>query len=132
MVYEHAGAKYTIISSGSELYDSLCVGKKLGMNVVSMPCFKLFSEQSADVRKEVLKVDRDHCIMIEPYVSYGNERFAARVIGLETYGLSAKYQDLQKFFGFDQAGIESKINKFVEDDNSGKPITNVYGWDCTY
>ncbi|CAL6042208.1 Transketolase [Hexamita inflata] len=79
-----------------------------------MPSFKLFSEQSKTYKQEVLKFNRENIIAVEPYVSFGLERFAEHVISIETYGASANAKDLAKFYGMDQEGIEKSVKAIMQ------------------
>jgi len=98
VVCENPDAKYTVIASGSEVEPCVKLAKDLGLRVVSMPSFSLFSEQPKEYQREVLKFDRDHIISVEAYVAFGMERFAGHSVSIETYGASAPAKDVAAYY----------------------------------
>ncbi|MCI0429823.1 MAG: transketolase, partial [Rhodospirillales bacterium] len=96
----------TIIASGSEVSIALDARDKLqaegiGTTVVSMPCWKLFDEQAAPYRDEVLGPGAIR-VAIEAASPFGWERYVGpngTAIGMTGFGASAAASDLYKHFG---------------------------------
>jgi transketolase len=89
-----------IIATGSELSMAMNVAKKLaGIRVVSMPCVEVFLAQSLDYQESVLPTSITRRVAIEAGAPDGWYRFARRVIGLSTFGLSAPYEQVFEALG---------------------------------
>ena len=97
-----------LLATGSEV--SLCVEaferlSKEGIKarVVSMPCWELFEEQSAQYRQSVLPAEVKRRVGVEVGVEQGWERYlgeSGRFIGMNRFGASAPAAALFKEFGF--------------------------------
>ena len=97
-----------LIATGSEVSLAVAAQETLAANgirarVVSMPCWELFAEQSADYRDAVLPRDVTARVAIEAGVTLGWHRWVGDrgvVIGLDRFGASAPGSVLAKQFGF--------------------------------
>src|SRR3989454_4252372 len=97
-----------LIASGSEL--SLAVeahGKLLAegirSRVVSMPSWEIFDHQTQEYRDSVLPPAVKARVAVEQASTFGWERYvgsSGHVIGMRTFGASARLQPLQEKFGF--------------------------------
>ena len=97
-----------LIGTGSEVY--LCIDayeqlKKDGIRarVVSMPSWELFERQNQDYREQVLPAAVTARVAVEQGVTFGWSQYAGTtgaVIGMNRFGASAPFQQLQKKFGF--------------------------------
>ena len=94
-------AQITLLASGSEV--SLCLQAQellessgIATRVVSMPCFELLCEQDSSYHKELFA---GKVLAVE--AARGNElyRFADSVLGLDSFGKSAKGEQLFTHFG---------------------------------
>ena len=94
-------AQITLLASGSEV--SLCLQAQellessgIATRVVSMPCFELLCEQDSSYHKELFA---GKVLAVE--AARGNElyRFADSVLGLNSFGKSAKGEELFTHFG---------------------------------
>lgn len=94
-------AQITLLASGSEV--SLCLQAQellessgIATRVVSMPCFELLCEQDSSYHKELFA---GKVLAVE--AARGNElyRFADFVLGLDSFGKSAKGEQLFTHFG---------------------------------
>lgn len=94
-------AQITLLASGSEV--SLCLQAQellessgIATRVVSMPCFELLCEQDCSYHKELFA---GKVLAVE--AARGNElyRFADFVLGLDSFGKSAKGEELFTHFG---------------------------------
>jgi transketolase len=97
-----------LIGTGSEV--SLCIDayvqlKKDGIRarVVSMPSWELFERQSHDYREQVLPAAVTARVAVEQGTTFGWSKYVGATgaaIGLDRFGASAPFQQLQKKFGF--------------------------------
>ena len=105
-------AQITLLASGSEV--SLCLQAQellessgVATRVVSMPCFELLCEQDCSYHKELFSG-----AVLGVEAARGNElyRFADFVLGLNSFGKSAKGEELFTHFGLSAENI-AKIAK---------------------
>ncbi|MBI3650621.1 MAG: transketolase [Acidobacteria bacterium] len=97
-----------LLASGSEV--PLCIeayetlkAEGIKARVVSMPCWELFEQQSADYQERVLPKAVTARVSVELGVTLGWERYVGDTgakIGLTTFGASAPIKDLLTYFGF--------------------------------
>lgn len=94
-----------LMASGSEV--ALCIdayerllSEGVRARVVSMPSWELFERQSEEYRNQVLPPDVAARVSVEQASTLGWARYAARNIGMRTFGASAPLKELQKKFGF--------------------------------
>lgn len=108
----------TILATGSEVSIALKAQEKLRTQgievaVISMPCWKLFDEQSQNYQKEILG-DAPR-IAIEAAVRFGWDRYLRHedvFIGMPSFGASAPAEDLYRHFGITaEAVIEAVKHK---------------------
>ncbi len=112
---------FSILASGSEVALALEVhellkSRGIASRVVSVPCFELFEEQSADYRSEVL--GSGPRVAIEAGVRQGWDRYIGDggiFIGLDHYGASAPGEILAEKFGLTAPSIvEDQILPWLE------------------
>ena len=104
---EKSGPDAILMGTGSELHLAVNAQKELkskgiDVRVVSMPCWELFAQQSDEYKRSVLPSTVTNRIAVEAGSSFGWERFVGAegtVIGIDTFGESAPYQELYKHFG---------------------------------
>jgi len=97
-----------LLATGSEV--SLCLaaaeqleaqGRKV--RVVSMPCWRLFEEQSQEYRNQVLPPSVGARVSVEAAATLGWDRYVGptgKMIGMHRFGASAPAKDLFRKFGF--------------------------------
>ncbi|WIA28602.1 hypothetical protein OEZ86_011142 [Tetradesmus obliquus] len=96
-----------IIGTGSELPMAVEAAKKLEaegkkVRVVSMPCWELFAEQSAEYKESVLPKAVTVRVAVEAGSSFGWERYIGqngKFIGIDDFGASAPADILYAKFG---------------------------------
>jgi transketolase len=97
-----------LMGSGSEV--SLCLeaherlkAEGIRSRVVSMPCFSLFAREAESYRNEVLPPSVRARVAVEQGATLGWERYVGldgEIVGMQTFGASAPFKDLQRHFGF--------------------------------
>lgn len=113
IVKEVKKADYILLATGSEVslaleVSELIESKGFNAKVVSMPSEFLFERQSEEYKKNVLSC-KDKTIAIEMGSSHGWYKYADKVIGIDTFGLSAPASILTEQFGFTPEAIAKKI-----------------------
>ncbi|MDH3665021.1 MAG: transketolase, partial [Alphaproteobacteria bacterium] len=111
----------TLLATGSEVHLAIDAKEMLDADgiataVVSMPCFELFEQQSADYRASVLGTAPR--IAIEAACPFGWTRYVvdeADVIGMTGFGASAPAADLYAHFGITVETITAKAKHGVEE-----------------
>jgi transketolase len=97
-----------LIGTGSELQLALEAQEKLASagvkaRVVSMPCWELFEEQSAEYKESVLPCAVRARVAVEAGTPIGWERYVGlegRVVGQTQFGASGPAKEVFKHFGF--------------------------------
>ncbi len=106
-----------LIGTGSELQycfkaAETLEGEGLKIRVVSMPCWKLFDEQSAEYRESVLPSSVTKRVAIEAGIGMGWEKYIGHMgqfIGMDQFGASAPADELYEHFGITAANIVAKV-----------------------
>ena len=97
-----------LIATGSEVHVAVeahetLVVEGVRSRVVSLPSWGIFDSQSEEYRESVLPSSVTARVAIEQASPMGWERYIGEtgaMIGMTTFGASAPFKDLQKFFGF--------------------------------
>ena len=110
----------TILASGSEVNLAIETSLKLAKDrlyskVISMPCFKIFDEQSKTYKEKILRESKN-IISIEAastdcwkkYIGTNGLSF-----GIDEFGKSAPYKEIYKHFGLTAKNIINKTKKFI-------------------
>lgn len=118
VIKEEADAAVTLISVGAELHFALKVASALPSNlkarVVSFPSHALFRQQTKEYQRSVLRRNEGiPSVVIEPYVSFGWERYADAGLNMMSFGHSLPTKYIYDYFGFNVKGMTSKIESFV-------------------
>jgi transketolase len=114
------GTDVTIIATGSEVSAALQAADVLdedsiSARVVSLPCWELFDQQSADYRAEVLGTAPR--VSVEAASVFGWERIVGTdglSIGIDHFGASAPAEVLAEQFGFTPDAIAGKVKSFLD------------------
>ena len=111
----------TILASGSEVNLAIEVGHKLAKDkiyskVISMPCMELFDLQSKSYKNNILK-ETEYKISIEAgssdcWEKYINSKGIA--FGINTFGKSAPYKNIYKYFGLESKNIKNITKKLLK------------------
>ncbi|HCB33737.1 MAG TPA: hypothetical protein DEP69_00720 [Acidimicrobiaceae bacterium] len=111
-----------LAGTGSEV--QCCVGaaavlaaEGVATRVVSMPSWELFEEQPARYREEILggtaTAGRVPVLAVEAGTSFGWERYADAVVGIDRFGASAPGGTLMEKFGFTAASVAAAARKLL-------------------
>jgi len=129
IIKKRDGATLTIIASGSEVMPSLMAGcylEKMGVkaNIVSMPCFDLFEEQSQEYKEAVISKDTK-VLAVEAARALELYKYADDVLGMQSFGASAPANELFEKFGFTIANIKARACKLLGVENKLVRINGV-------
>ena len=103
------------LATGSEVSLALEVADLMNdkrIRVVSMPCLKIFDQQPAEYKSQIIPERGCMKISMEAGITYGWEKYIGTnglAIGIDHFGASAPYKDLAKEFGFTAAQVEKKV-----------------------
>lgn len=107
-----------LVGTGAEV--QLCVEAKQALardtkhnvRVVSMPCWRLYEEQSATYKRSVFP-SHVPVLSVEAGSTCGWARYAHASVGMHTFGKSAKGSDVMNDFGFTAANVATKANAMI-------------------
>ncbi len=113
--------KLTILASGSEVNLAIEISHKLAKDkiyakVISMPCMELFEKQSNRYKNKILNETKLK-ISIEAGSSDCWKKYVGdfgMTFGIDTFGKSAPYKDIYKYFGLVSSNISKKLRKVIE------------------
>ncbi|MFO7891661.1 MAG: transketolase [bacterium] len=108
-----------LIGTGSEVHLCMESARQLekdgiSTRVVSMPCWELFDKQSKKYRESVLPETVRVRISVEAGSKIGWEKYTGSsdmIVGMESFGASAPYQDLYEKFGLTMENIVTLAKK---------------------
>lgn len=101
-----------IVATGSEVHLAIEVAKTLDKKcrVVSMPCCELFDKQDIFYKEEVLPKNIKK-MSLEAGSTLGWYKYVDYAYGIDTFGESAKINDIKEHFGFHL----EKIKEFIQE-----------------
>ena len=114
-----------IIATGSELQiaieaNQILKNHNINSRVISMPSFEIFNKQDDSYKNKILGDDKTLKCAVEAGVRQGWDQFINRegiFIGMNSFGASAKYEDLYKNFQINSQNlvdqILKKLNNFI-------------------
>jgi len=110
----------TILASGSEVNLAIETSHKLAKDkiyskVISMPCQDLFDSQSNSYKQKIINETKE-IISIEAASTDCWKKYIGKdglSFGIDTFGKSAPYKEIYKYFGLTAANIASKSKKKV-------------------
>ncbi len=113
--YDAKNPAITLVASGSEVSLALESAKMLEREniptqVVSAPCFDLLVEQDESYLKELFK---GKVLVIEASRAIEWYRFADKIIGMDSFGSSAKGDKLFEKFGFSVENITTQAKRLL-------------------
>jgi transketolase len=110
-----------VMGTGSEVQICIEAAEELNKSgvktrVVSMPCFKLFDEQSVEYRESVLPPEVTNRVAVEAGIEMGWDKYlggAGQFVGMSGFGGSAPFEELYEQFGITPANVVSKVKSVV-------------------
>lgn len=107
-----------LMGTGSEVQYCLKAAEILAAagtkaRVVSLPCWELFDDQSAEYRESVLPAAVTRRVAVEAGIKMGWERYlgaGGAFVGMDSFGASAPAELLYEHFGITADGIVAKVN----------------------
>jgi len=106
-----------LIATGSEVelaLETKALLKDKNIRVVSMPSMELFREQDEAYKEEILPKEVKNRVSIEMASTFGWAEWTGTDglnIGIDTFGLSGKGNEVTEEFGFTAEKVAEKINK---------------------
>jgi len=113
---EGDGLDLVLIGTGSEVsvcVDALELLDGWSVRVVSMPSWDLFAAQSDDYREQVLPSDVP-TLAVEAAATFGWERYADDVVGIDHFGSSAPGSKVLAEFGFTPENVATRARALLE------------------
>lgn len=106
-----------IIATGSEVEIAInaqaeLAKQNINARVVSMPCIELFEQQNTEYKKQILGNRNILKVAVEAALQQGWEKYLGEdgiFIGMNSFGASAKAEDLYKYFGITAENIVKKV-----------------------
>jgi transketolase len=103
------------VSLAMEAWEKLS-GEGIATRVVSLPCWEIFDQQSAEYRESVLPANVKNRLAIEAASTLGWERYIGQngdMIGMTTFGASAPVDDVMKHFGFTVDNVIARAKELL-------------------
>lgn len=106
-----------LLASGSEVSlameaKEVLKSKDVDARVVSMPCWKLFENQTSEYQESVLPSDVTNRVSIEAGSTFGWSKWVGAKgssIGLDSFGDSAPYEELYEHFGITTEKLVERV-----------------------
>ena len=113
----HGEPVVVLVGTGSELQLCVAAAKLLaadgiGARVVSMPCWELFEDADPDYQDDVLPVDVP-IVAVEAGITFGWERWADDVVGIDRFGASAPGDEVMARFGFTAEHVAERARELI-------------------
>ncbi|HEX9944569.1 MAG TPA: transketolase [Thermoanaerobaculia bacterium] len=118
---EDGDPEVLLIATGSEVWVTLeaarqLAGKGIRARVVSMPSWELFDGQPREYQESVLPPAIRKRVAVEAAAPFGWHKYVGlegQIHGIERFGASAPYKDLQKAFGFTPEDVARRVEGMV-------------------
>jgi len=116
-VVEVENPELILVGTGSELYLCVEAAKQAALQerrvrVVSMPSWELFDDQPQEYRLSVFP-DGAPVLSVEAGVTCGWSRYAHASVGVDSFGISAPYEQIYEHFGLTPSKIADKAVKVL-------------------
>ncbi len=113
-------ARAVIFASGSEIEIAVAAKhlldkRDITARIVSVPCMKLFEQQSASYRNQILGTEKIR-VAVEAGVRQGWDRFIGSegtFIGMSDFGASAPFETLYREFGLTPEAVAKAVRKLA-------------------
>ncbi len=117
LIKKSKNPKVTLLATGSEVEIAIESAKILEeenilVNVVSVPCFDLFSKQSKDTIEEIID-KKTKVVAIEAARGLEWYRFAQEVVGIDSFGISAPAEEIYEHFEITPKAIVKRVKEML-------------------
>ena len=107
-----------LIGTGSELQYALGAYEQLAKEgiqarLVSMPSWELFERQSKEYRESVFPNSVKKRLAVEAGVELGWHKYASETVTINSFGQSAPYEALYKYFGFTTENVLARAKAIL-------------------
>jgi len=107
-----------LMASGSEVGLIYAAAQKLheegkGVRVVSFPSWELFEKQDTAYKESVLPKNITVRLAVEAAATFGWERYAKSVLGIDHYGASAPAKIIFEHFGFTVENVTARAKELL-------------------
>jgi transketolase len=108
-----------LMASGSEVSLIMDAAQKLhgegrGVRVVSFPSWELFEKQDEAYKEFVFPKNIQARVAVEAAATFGWERYAKSVIGIDHYGASAPYKIIFEKFGLTAENVVARAKELLK------------------
>ncbi|KAJ8072231.1 hypothetical protein PM082_015789 [Marasmius tenuissimus] len=131
-----AETKLVLVATGSEVSRAIDVAEKLAsaesplpsavrnnVRVVSAPCLDIFNAQPLDYRLSTIPSNTALVVSLEPYRTFGWERYAHAGAGMTRFGHSGPQAGLYEYFGFGVGNLVERIGRWVKSRAQGDNLS---------
>lgn len=113
-----ASPEIILIGTGSELQYALGAYEQLVKDgvkarLISMPSWELFERQSKEYQESVFPKSVTKRLAVEAGVELGWHKYASETITIKSFGQSAPYEALYKYFGFTVENVLSRAKAIL-------------------
>lgn len=115
ILVDAANPQLIIIASGTEISLAVEAATKLSdlrVRVVSMVCQELFDEQPEAYQLSILP-EGVPCVSVEPYVSFGWDKYSHVHVGLNHFGASAPAEKLYERFNITSEAVVAAARQLI-------------------
>ncbi|TWU71946.1 hypothetical protein ED733_000194 [Metarhizium rileyi] len=120
VIEENESAMVTLVSTGSEVYQTVDAAKILreraiSTRIVSMPCMRRFEEQGKEYISSVLPRDGRPVISVEAMSTHGWARWATASIGLDSFGTTVHADAVAEHFQLNAKHIARRVTEYLRE-----------------
>lgn len=118
-VKKESDAALEVLASGSEVSlameaSEILAHEGIKINVVSIPSFDLFENQSEAYKKSVLSLPREKRVGLEMATGTSYYKYCEHVYGMKDFGTSAPSSDSLPLYGFDKDSFANYLRSLLK------------------
>ncbi len=119
MLKDFGTPEIILMASGSEVGLIMDAAQKLheegkGVRVVSFPSWELFEKQDEAYKESVLPKNLTARLAVEAAATFGWERYAQSIVGIDHYGASAPGKIIFEKFGFTVDNVVTRAKELLK------------------
>jgi transketolase len=104
------GSEVSMVSQAVEILR----GRNIKASLVSFLSFEIFERQSQEYKNKILKKNVLK-VSVEASSTFGWSKYSDLQIGIDTFGLSGKFEEIYEWFGLTPTKISEKISGFIDE-----------------